>query len=280
MSTSIQDLKSKKFYIALLSELLGTLFLVFVACGACSDTGEDNRVPSVVQISLAFGLSVATMVWCICNVSGGHINPAVTAGMLVTRKISVVRAVLYIVAQCVGAIIGAGLLRAVTPAGLNDKLGITNLGNYTVPKLGTVAVSAGQGFGIELLITFVLVFTVFASCDGNRKDLNGSAPLQIGLSVTMCHLFAVKFTGSSMNPARTFGPAIIAGQWENHWIYWVGPIAGGVLAGIIYDFILAVNATPAKVGGFFSRDYDDGKFNSRGRKNEDTSDAAELKPSA
>ena len=105
-STSLQDLKTKKFYVALVAEFLGTMLLVLVACGSCLDP-ETN----VVQIALCFGLSVASIVWAIANVSGGHINPAVTIGFLVTRKISIVRFLLYIVAQMAGALVGAGLLK-------------------------------------------------------------------------------------------------------------------------------------------------------------------------
>ena len=181
MPTSVEDLKSVAFWKALLAECIGTLFLVFVGCGSCIRV-EGKPAPSMLQIAFAFGLSVGTMVWCICNVSGGHINPAVTMGMLVTRKISVVRALLYVVVQCVGATIGAALLMAVTPEKVRASLGGTGV---------TPGVGIPQAFGIEVLITFVLVFTVFASCDSKRGDLNGSAPLAIGLSVTMCHTFAV-----------------------------------------------------------------------------------------
>lgn len=136
-------------------------------------------------------------------------------------------------------------------------------------RLGT-GVSPVQGFGIELIITFILVSTVFATCDKHRTSLNGSGPLAIGLSVTMCHLsfvsilqsilnnccrilfwceyfnsiwyiLQIRLTGASMNPARTFGPAVVTGWWQNHWIYWCGPIGGGVLAGLLYEFVFAGN---------------------------------------
>ncbi|CAL1283025.1 unnamed protein product [Larinioides sclopetarius] len=138
--------------------------------------------PSIVQIALSFGLIVGTMVQCICHISGGHINPAVTAGMLVAGKISVLRALLYIVMQCAGGIAGAAVLKSVTPEGLNSSLGQTMLHEKVTPV---------QGTGVEFLITFVLVFTVFSVCDSNRLDVKGSAPLAIGLSITACHLWAV-----------------------------------------------------------------------------------------
>lgn len=177
MTSSLQDIKSKKFYVALLAEFLGTLLLVLVACGSCISPGTNT-----VQISLCFGFSVASIVWAIANVSGGHINPAVTIGFLATRKISIVRALLYIVVQSLGAVVGAGLLKALTPSNLQGTLGTSSPGP---------GVSAGQAFGVELVLAFVLVFVVFGTCDGNRRDLSGSGPLAIGISIAMCHLWAV-----------------------------------------------------------------------------------------
>jgi MIP family channel proteins len=182
MSGNKDDIKTSIFWRAILAEFIGTLFLTFIGCGSCIGW-DDTYNPTIVQISLAFGLGVATMVWAIGHVSGGHINPAVTCAMLITRKIGIARAALYIVSQSAGALVGAALLKVVTPGYAQGALGQTSVH----PDM-----NVGQGFGVELLITFVLVFTVFGSCDSNRTDLNGSAPLAIGLSVTLCHLFAVR----------------------------------------------------------------------------------------
>ncbi len=183
------DLKSKKFYPALLAEFIGTLFLVLCACGSALAPSVGNlgsaRVyaSSVVQISLGFGFSVATMVWTIAHVSGGHINPAVSFGFLVTRKISCIKFLLYVIMQLLGATVGAALLRGLTED-YDGNLGTSQLG---------ANVTAGQGFGIECMITFVLVFTVFSCCDSGRADLQGSIPLTIGGAITMCHLWAVSY---------------------------------------------------------------------------------------
>ena len=133
------------------------------------------------------------------------------------------------VAQCVGATVGAGILSILVPGKILGTSALTNI-------------NAGQGFGIEFIITMVLVLVVFAAAaDGNNAEsVKGSAPLAIGLSITACHLFAIELTGSSMNPARTFGPSAINNMWANHWVYWLGPILGGVTAAIIYQLILKV----------------------------------------
>lgn len=183
MASSLDDLKSSFFWRALAAEALGTLVLVLVGCGTCVGGQEwETFAPSIVQISLAFGLAVATMVWCIAHLSGGHINPAVTAAMLACRKISIARALLYVAAQCTGAMAGAGILKGLTPTNVEGNLGLTSI---------STGLTREQGFGVEFMVTMILVLTVFASCDVKRTDLNGSAPLTIGLSVTLCHLFAV-----------------------------------------------------------------------------------------
>ncbi|XP_059147771.1 aquaporin-4-like isoform X2 [Physella acuta] len=227
-ATSMEDISSLRLWKGIVAEFLGTLLLTMVGCGSCINLqGEKNTTSPVVQIALCFGLSVATIVWAIAHVSGGHINPAVTVAMLATRKISLAKAVFFILFQLIGAVVGAGILMGVTPEAHHGNLGMTLVSNK---------ITVGQAIGVELFVTFVLVFTVFASCDSKRKDLNGSAPLTIGLSVTMCHLWAIDYTGSSMNTARSFGPALVMGTWENHWVYWVGPIFGGVLAAVVYEY--------------------------------------------
>lgn len=245
MATSIDDVKSIFFWRAVIAELVGTLLLVFVGCGSCLNWDDPNKPPTnynpVVQIAFCFGLSVATIVWAIGHVSGGHINPAVTAGFFITRRISLAKAIFYIAAQSIGAILGALILKGVTPADRWGALGTTGLHKD---------MEGGRAFGVEFMITFVLVFTVFASCDGKRDDLKGSAPLTIGLSVTMCHLFAIPLTGSSMNSARSFGPAVAMDMWENHWVYWVGPVLGGSVAGLLYENIFAANASVNKIMEF------------------------------
>ncbi|XP_037661519.1 aquaporin-4 isoform X1 [Choloepus didactylus] len=221
---------TQAFWKAVTAEFLAMLLFVLLSLGSTINWGgTENPLPvDMVLISLCFGLSIATMVQCFGHISGGHINPAVTVAMVCTRKISLAKSLFYIAAQCLGAIIGAGILYLVTPPSVVGGLGVTTVhGNLT----------AGHGLLVELIITFQLVFTIFASCDSKRTDVTGSIALAIGFSVAIGHLFAINYTGASMNPARSFGPAVIMGNWENHWIYWVGPIIGAVLAGGLYEYV-------------------------------------------
>ncbi|XP_035526539.1 aquaporin-4-like isoform X2 [Morone saxatilis] len=222
---------TKDFWRAVSGEYLATLIFVLLSLGSTINwaAGEEKPPPAdLVLISLCFGLSIATMVQCFGHISGGHINPAVTAAMVVTRKLSLAKALFYVVAQCLGAITGAGILYFVTPAAVRGALGVTTVNSK---------ISVGHGLLVELLITFELVFTVFATCDTKRTDLGGSAGLAIGFAVAIGHLFAIPYTGASMNPARSFGPAVVTLNFENHWVYWLGPVLGAILAAGLYEYL-------------------------------------------
>lgn len=239
LTSSLDDLRSVFFWRAVVAEALGTLLLIFMACGSSISWDDPNKVPksdynSIIQTSFCSGLNVATIVNGIGHVSGAHINPAVTCAFLVTRRITFARAILYIAAQCCGAILGAMILKSIIPY---QRWGL--LGSTIVNK----EMTEEGAFGVEFMVTFVIVFIAFATCDSKRTDLKGSAALAIGLSAIMCQLFAVPLTGSSMNPARSFGPAVAMNTWDHHWVYWLGPISGGVVAGLLYEYIFAVNAT-------------------------------------
>uniref|UniRef100_A0A8C8LKH0 Aquaporin 4 n=1 Tax=Oncorhynchus tshawytscha TaxID=74940 RepID=A0A8C8LKH0_ONCTS len=149
--------------------------------------------PDLVLISLCFGISIATLVKCFGHMSGGHINPAVTAAMVVTQGLVLAKAVFYLLAQCLGAVVGAAVLYGVTP---------------DVVRVDMVSLWA---------ITFELIFTMLATCDPKCRDLKGSAALAIGFSVCIGHLFDLPI-GASVNLARSFGPAMVTWSWENHWV--------------------------------------------------------------
>ncbi|KAK7945595.1 hypothetical protein WMY93_001323 [Mugilogobius chulae] len=222
---------TKDFWRAVSAEYLATLIFVFLGVGSTINwhAGKENPPPAdLVLISLCFGLSIATMVQCFGHISGGHINPAVTAAMVVTRKLSLAKALFYVVAQCLGAVTGAGVLYMVTPAAVRGSFGVNDVNSD---------ISVGHGLLVEMIITFELVFTVFATCDSKRTDLGGSAALAIGVAVAIGHLFGIPYTGASMNPARSFGPALVTLTFKNHWVYWLGPILGGILAAGLYEYL-------------------------------------------
>lgn len=180
MKDNLEDLLSPNLWRSLACETVGTLVIVLLGCGAWI---QWTVGVNVVQIALAFGLAVATMVWCFAHISGGHFNPALTSAALITRRVSIVRGILYIIAQVLGGILGAGVLYGLTPEAIRGDLGSTLI-------MGT-DVTAAQAFGVEMLVTFVFVLSFFASRDSARSDMAGSYPLTVGLAVVVCQLFAV-----------------------------------------------------------------------------------------
>ncbi|XP_059496296.1 aquaporin FA-CHIP-like [Stegostoma tigrinum] len=225
----VRELQRRSFWKAVLAEFLGMTIFVFLSTGSATKWTPRGYPADIVQISLTFGLTIATMAQSIGHLSGGHLNPAVTLGLLAGCQVSLLRAILYIASQLLGSVAASALLLGLTPSSRNSTLGLNALAEGVTPA---------QGLGVEIIITFQLVLCVFATTDKRRKDLSGSGPLAIGLSVAIGHLMAIGFTGCGMNPARSFGPAVITGNFRDHWLYWVGPIIGGVAAAFVYDFVL------------------------------------------
>ncbi|HEX2713584.1 MAG TPA: MIP/aquaporin family protein, partial [Candidatus Acidoferrales bacterium] len=220
--------KPKKFAV----EFIGTFALIFFGAGSiCADQflrSTNQGSLGLLGIAVAHGLAIGIMVSAVGHISGGHFNPAVTIGFWVTRKISTFDALFYWVAQLAGAAVGAYLLRAVVPEN-----------TWRLVALGTPALAQDftrtAGMILEGIMTFFLVFVVFATAVDERGAFGKIAGFGIGLAITMDILMGGPFTGAAMNPARSFGPALAARQWANHGVYWVGPLAGGVLAGWLYD---------------------------------------------
>ncbi|KAM6948706.1 aquaporin-1a.2 [Aplochiton taeniatus] len=219
------ELGSWVFWRAVLAEFIGmVLFIVF---GISSAIGNKNNADQEVKVALAFGLAIATLAQSLGHISGAHLNPAISLGLLVSCQISFLRCLLYVLAQMLGAVTASAIVYAVKPSS-NAGLGVNKLNQ----------ISEVQGFGIEFFATLQLVLCVLAVTDKRRSDVTGSAPLAIGLSVGLGHLAAISFTGCGINPARTFGPALIMASFDSQWVYWLGPLLGGIAAALIYDFLL------------------------------------------
>ena len=219
---------------AVLAELIATLLFVFVGAGSVvavvgvlgSNPGFQGDPAALAAIAFAHGLAIALLVAGTARISGGHINPAVTFGAVITGRMKLSTGVLYVGAQLAGAVVGALLLEAAVLGEFEANLGAHSL---------NLDVLDGKGAGVlvEAVLTFVLVFTVFATAIDPRGMAN-IAPIAIGLAVLVDHFVGVPLTGASMNPARSFGPALVADAWDNHWVYWVGPLAGGGIAALVY----------------------------------------------
>jgi MIP family channel proteins len=207
------------------AEFVGIFALVVVGGAALINVQSRGSGAGLLEVALAHGLILAVMVTATMRISG-HFNPAVTLGFLVTRRIEPVMAGVYIVAQLLGAMLAAYALRALFPEA--DAMA-ARLGGQAVAS----NISGGQAIGLEALATFFLVFTVFGTAvDPNAPRVGG---LAIGLAMTAGILAIGPLTGGSMNPARSFGPAVASGIFEGQVVYWTGPILGGLAAALLYD---------------------------------------------
>lgn len=222
------------------AEAVGTFALVFIGAGAvCADyylRSAGGAGIGLLGISLAFGFVVAAMVYATGYISGGHINPAVTVSMWVTKRMDTNLAVFYIVSQLVGATAAGFVLRGLYP----DAVAGVHLGTTALAQ----GVPMARGVLMEFIITFLLVLTVFSTAIDNRAS-KAFAGLAIGIAIFFGVLIGGTVTGGSMNPARTFGPALASGYFVNHFVYWAGPILGGIAGSLFYERLLAEGPAPA-----------------------------------
>jgi MIP family channel proteins len=218
------------------AELVGAFALVFCAAGALMNTGGEP-----VAVALASGLAVGVMASAVGHISGGHFNPAVTLGFVVTRRMAPRLAGLYWLAQLGGGALAALLLRWVYPKNAVNGL---KLG---APQLNA-QVGSGAGFVVELVLTFFLVWVVFASAADERGTFKSIAGLAIGFTVSMGTLLGSPLTGGAMNPARAFGPFLVQNTWHHDWIWLGGPLVGGALAALAYEWLYLGGRRPAPVG--------------------------------
>ncbi|OXA58250.1 Aquaporin AQPAe.a [Folsomia candida] len=211
----------------LFSEFLGTFLLVFLCVSVGLPWDKDFVGRDInLDISLTNGFTVATLITIFGHTSGCQINPAVTLSMLFFKHIEPKLAVLYILFQCLGSIAAASILLYLTPPEAVGGLGVVQPG---------LNVAVREAFGTEFVITFILLFVIFAVSDKGRKtEITGSIPLAVGLTVAVCSFVGNNFSGACMNPARSIGPAVVTRFWDHHWIYWVAPITGGLSGASVY----------------------------------------------
>ncbi|KAM4700674.1 aquaporin AQPAe.a-like [Discoglossus pictus] len=231
-----EELRRRRFWRSVLAEALGTFMLVSVVLGAsCLSMGASQS--HSLAPALAGGLAAVSLVQCFGEISGAQLNPAITLALVCARKLDLLHGVAFVVAQCLGATCSSAVFYLSVP---------TSISNQLVTRVNSEG-NAGQALGMEVFSTFQLAFTIFAVDDHRRRDISEPSSLAIGFSLTAGALAAGKFSGGSMNPARSLGPALVTGIWEHHWVYWIGPMLGAFLAGASYEFFFASSASREKL---------------------------------
>jgi MIP family channel proteins len=212
-----------------LAEALGTFALVFIGIGSVAAKYYPDANYGIFGIATAHAIVLAVMVTATMAISGGHLNPAVTVGLLVARRTTGRTAAAYIVAQLLGAVLAALAIKAIFPVGVIRPIA---LGTPTIAS----NIQISQAIALEAILTFFLVSAVFGTC------VNAEAPKVGGFGVGLVLWFDIivggPLTGAAMNPARAFGPALVAGQWVAHIVYWAGPILGAVVAALVWEYVL------------------------------------------
>jgi aquaporin Z len=225
------------------AEFLGTLVLVLMGCGSAVIAGANGTTGvGLLGISFAFGLSVVAMAYAIGHISGCHINPAISIGMVVTGRMKASEAAYYIVAQILGGIAGAFILMLIASGKPEYSLSANGLGQNGFDALSPQHYSLQAGLIAEVVLTFIFLLVIFGST--STKNINGGfAGLAIGLSLVLIHIVGIPVTGVSVNPARSIGPAILVGGQaiSQVWLFIVAPIAGAILSGIVWKTVLERN---------------------------------------
>jgi MIP family channel proteins len=228
----------------LFAEFFGTFAVIFTAIGAIA-ADQYLRVAgqaglTSLGIACAYGLTYAVMIVALGHISGAHLNPAVTLGFWVTKRLGTMQSLLYWIAQLAGALAAAYLLLAILPEA-----------NWRAEVLGAVTpnlepdMTRLHAMLLEGALTFMVVFVFFATTVGEQAEHRRTHGFAAGVALLAASIFALPFTGAAFNPARTFGPALATHHWTNHGVYWVGPLLGGVLAAVLYDKIYLSERGPA-----------------------------------
>jgi len=211
-----------------IAEGIGTFFLVLIGPGAAMVNAYSSGVVSHVGVALAFAFVITAMIYAFGHLSGAHINPAVTLGFWSVRRFPLREAIPYVLAQCIGAVLASAVLRGVLGS-------VGDLG-ATLPRI-----SNGGAFAVEWLLSFSLMFVIMAVATDERVA-DGFAAVAVGLTVGFCALMGGPLTGASMNPARSFGPALVGDLWRGHWIYWLAPITAAISAAHVYEYLRPTRA--------------------------------------
>ena len=230
---------SKNDFNKYFAEMAGTFVLVFIGCGSAAIAGEHIGFTG---ISLAFGFAVLAMVYAIGKISGCHINPAVSVGMLVAGKMRWQDTVMYVIFQCIGAIIAAAILLAVASGLPGYTVATGGLGQNGYGALSPGGYSMTACLIAEIVLTFIFLFVIFGS---TSKDAPvGFAGLAIGIALAFIHLVGIPITGTSVNPARSLGPALLVGgeALSQVWLFWVAPLIGCILAALLWRFVFEKGA--------------------------------------
>ncbi|DBA85350.1 TPA: oleate-activated transcription factor pip2 [Trebouxia sp. C0005] len=246
------------FIRAIVAELIGTAIFVFFSTAtvtsgchtsdvaADSGSGSNTSLTNVtsgscflssttalLNIALAFGFTIFVVIFVTAPFSGGHINPAVSFAFFLAQKISLVRGICYIIVQCAGAAIASIILKGLDSTGYKAAAGASNQINHDA------GATIGRALGFEIILTFAFVFVIMAATDSVQTtktiSLQVLAPLAIGMTLFVCHLIAIPVDGCSVNPARSFGPAVVSRTFHEYWIFWVGPLVGAACAAAIYQ---------------------------------------------
>ena len=205
------------------TEAIGTACLVFAGTGAIIINEVSGGAIGHIGIALTFGMVVAAMIYSTGHISGAHINPAVTLGFAITKNFPWKEVPYYWVSQIIGAVLASGALSLMFGT-------IGNMG-ATVPYGSDI-----QSLALEIILTFILMFVIMAMATDIRS-VGGAAAVAIGMTVALEAMFAGPISGASMNPARSFGPALLSSEWASHWLYWVGPMAGASIGAIVYHWL-------------------------------------------
>jgi len=221
----------------LAAEFIGTFWLVLGGCGSAVLSAAFPNVGIGLQgVALAFGLTVLTMAYAIGHISGCHLNPAVSLGLVVGGRFKASELVPYVIAQVLGAIVAAVLLYIIASGApgfdLSGGLAANGYGDHSPGKY-----SAASGFLSELVMTFMFLIVILGATD--KRAPAGFAPIAIGLCLTLIHLISIPVTNTSVNPARSTGPAVVVGSWAiaQLWMFWIAPLIGAALAGIVYRWL-------------------------------------------